>query len=135
MGSKDWRERADALRALAALAPAAHAISDAGLEALVGGLGGRLGDGNSKVVQQALEVGGCALVCAGTLWHSTVASRPDLCRHVTAHQQCNEVACAWLSSLAPPAQRLQLLGPPVPCKWMDTCARSPRPNLAPWCLP
>jgi len=58
MGSKDWRERCDALRALAALAPAARALSEPGLEALVGALAGRMGDSNAKVQQQALEVRG-----------------------------------------------------------------------------
>lgn len=65
MASKDWRERCDALRALAALAPAAPALSDAAVEALLGGLGARLGDGNAKVQQQALETLAALLPATG----------------------------------------------------------------------
>ncbi len=58
MASKDWRERWDALRALAALAPAAPALTEGGLDALVGALAARMADGNAKVQQQAIEVRG-----------------------------------------------------------------------------
>jgi hypothetical protein len=57
LGSKDWRNRMDALRALSALGPALPEVPNAALEGLLQALVGRLNDGNAKVNQKALEVG------------------------------------------------------------------------------
>jgi hypothetical protein len=58
MNSRKWQERVDALRALAALAPAMHAVTVGGLEVLLGSLSARMADANAKVQQQAFEVRG-----------------------------------------------------------------------------
>jgi hypothetical protein len=58
LGSKDWRNRMDALRALMALLPALPEVPNGPLEGLLGCLVGRLADGNAKVNQKALEVRG-----------------------------------------------------------------------------
>jgi hypothetical protein len=56
MGSKEWRERCDALRAFVVLLPAVPALPDPLLQELVGALVPRLSDSNAKVNEQALEV-------------------------------------------------------------------------------
>jgi hypothetical protein len=56
LASKDWRNRSDALAALAALLPALPEVPNGALEELLGSLVARLADSNAKVNAQALQV-------------------------------------------------------------------------------
>lgn len=114
LDARDWRARCDALRALAALAPAAHAVGDAALAALLGALAARAGDANARVQQQALEVRLCLL-----LWRSVADNALRFCAMMFALAPLHRLPLPrrlWSS-----AQRLQLRGVifAVPREWMS----------------
>lgn len=97
LGSKDWRNRMDALRALSALGPALPEVPNAALEGLLQALVGRLSDGNAKVNQKALEVSyswflyvqfGACLTCRAACLMSAAALN-TVGRHTTlVHGVC-----------------------------------------------
>ena len=67
-GSRDWRDRSDALRSVAAQAGRLGDLPEAQLVAVLDFLGQHLSDGNLKVQMQDLEVGAQLPGIAGHVW-------------------------------------------------------------------
>lgn len=87
LGSKDWRDRSDALAAFSALLPALHEVPNRPLEELLRALVARLSDSNAKVNIQALQVRGSGVDILVMMlnplhWAArhTCITRPLLCR-------------------------------------------------------